>query len=83
MMVVNVNERGLIVNNHPDGHLPKACSTSEDSYWSTLFVDKDGMLQFVDKDYVQPPLSIRPEFTDTWNGKPNYTNGSILTDGSR
>ena len=71
-MVVNVNERGLVVNNHPDGNLPKVCSTSEDSYWSTLFVDEDGLLQFVDKDYVQPPLSIRPEFTDTWNGKPNY-----------
>ncbi|MBQ6155393.1 MAG: hypothetical protein IJK22_02215 [Bacteroidales bacterium] len=50
-MVVNVNERGVVVDNYPGRDLPDyVCgSLGEESYWSALWVDADGLLQFVDK----------------------------------
>ena len=77
-MVVNVNERGLVVDNYPDRELPKYCIESEDGYWSTLYVDEEGVLQFVDKDYHKPPVSISLAFTDSWNGEPQYPNDETI-----
>jgi hypothetical protein len=50
-MVVNVNELGVVVDNYPGRDLPDyVCrSLGEESYWSALWVDADGLLQFVDK----------------------------------
>ena len=51
-MVVNVNERGLVVDNYPGREMPDYVGRSlgEESFWSALWVDADGLLQFVDKD---------------------------------
>ena len=77
-MVVNVNKRGLVVDNYPCEELPKYCEVGEDSYWSTLYVDEEGVLQFVDKDYHKPPVSNSLAFTDTWNGEPQYPNDETI-----
>ena len=51
-MVVNVNERGLVVDNYPGREMPDYVGRSlgEESFWSALWVDADGLLQFVDKE---------------------------------
>ena len=69
-MVVNVNERGLVVDRNPDGNMEKYCFMGEMSAWSTLYVDEVGLLQFVDKDYVKTDENPYPEQTFTFNGIP-------------
>ena len=84
-MVVNVNERGLVVNNHFGADLPKWCSEGgEESYWSALWVDDDGILQFVDKDfniadvYKEDWEARYPrELTVSWNGKPVWPESAV------
>ena len=69
-MVVNANERGLVVDRNPDGNMEKYCFMGEMSAWSTLYVDEVGLLQFVDKDYVKTDENPYPEQTFTFNGIP-------------
>ncbi|MBR1513419.1 MAG: hypothetical protein IJ622_03920 [Bacteroidales bacterium] len=79
-MVVNVNQKGVVVDTtvkYPEG-LPKefhdfrACDDSQ-TYWSTLRVDDNGLLQYVDENYI---IDINDELfgtlTASWNGHPIY-----------
>jgi hypothetical protein len=76
-MVGNINERGLVVDKHPGGDLGKWCCVGgEESYWSALWVDEDGQLQFVDKDFSIMDIykedwesRYSGEWTVSWNGK--------------
>ena len=47
---MNVNERGLVTDNHAGTDLPGMFGGPE-SYWSALWVDENGLLQFVDDVY--------------------------------
>ena len=76
-MVVNVNPKGMVVDKAledlPKGfHDYRACDDSR-TYWSTLYVDDNGTLQFVDEHYV---IDVDDELygilTASWNGKPIY-----------
>ena len=83
-MVVNVNEHGIVVDNHPDGVLPDFFRC-EDSYWSTLWVDEKGILQFVNKDFnlediVDTLKYPTKEFTITWNGRPIWPEQAITNE---
>lgn len=82
-MVVNVNERGLVVDRGYEAYnrffqydetydgMKKSFRYGPDSYWSTLFVDSDGILQFVDETYVEPYHNYYcPWMTQSWNGEP-------------
>lgn len=75
-MVVNVNERGLVVDRHPNEELSPYFRCGAESYWSALWVDEDGILQYVDKDYTIEGAWLEKltkhysgEWTVTWNGK--------------
>ena len=76
-MVVNVNPKGMVVDKAledlPKGfHDYRACDDSR-TYWSTLYVDDNGSLQFVDEHYV---IDVDDELygilTASWNGNPIY-----------
>lgn len=87
-MVVNVNERGLVVNNHFGTDLPKWCSEGgEESYWSALWVDDEGILQFVDKDFTIMDVYKEDwearyprKATQSWNGKPVWPESAVKQD---
>lgn len=76
-MVVNINERGLVVNRNPNGEMSAWCCVGgEESYWSALWVDDDGLLQFVNPDYSWIEVNrdhvnefYSGEWTISWNGK--------------
>lgn len=76
-MVVNINERGLVVNRNPNGEMSAWCCVGgEESYWSALWVDDDGLLQFVNPDYSWIEANrdhvdefYSGEWTISWNGK--------------
>lgn len=70
-------ERGLVVNRNPNGEMSAWCCVGgEESYWSTLWVDDDGLLQFVNPDYSWIEANrdhvdefYSGEWTISWNGK--------------
>lgn len=75
-MVVNVNERGLVVDRHPNEELSPFVRCGNESYWSALWVDEDAILQYVDKDFTIEGTWLEKlteyysgEWTVTWNGK--------------
>lgn len=82
-MVVNVNKHGLVVDNYlPNGESREYFRVGE-SYWSTLYVDEDGVLQFVDKDFYRPHSVQMGEInyfdtTESWNGEPQYPNDETI-----
>ena len=73
-MVENVNERGQVVRTTDPEELQKCFWLGEWSYWSSLYVDENGLLQFVDKDFdILEALSVNyicMGETVTWNGQP-------------
>ena len=85
-MVVNVNERGLVVDNYPNEELPKCVGRSlgEESYWSALWVDDEGILQFVDANYSllddlteEWKSRYSKTWTVSWNGKPVWPESAV------
>ena len=94
-MVVNVNERGLVVDRGYEAYnrffqyddtydgMKKGFRYGSDSYWSTLFVDSDGILQFVDETYVEPYHNAHcPWMMQSWNGEPVVPDNNPQTDES-
>lgn len=85
-IVMNVNKRGLVTDNHPGIDLPKMIYDGIESYWSALWVDEDGLLQFVDDvysiaddNYFMEDLDMRypRSLTVTWNGKPVWPENAV------
>ena len=76
-MVVNVNPKGIVVDKALEDlpkrfHDSRACDDSR-TYWSTLFVDDKGMLQFVDEHYIiDVDDKLYGILTASWNGQPIY-----------
>lgn len=84
-MVLNIRENGLVRKNwnlengsvcsvdwkgrpFTDG-TPKSFGYGEGSRFSTMFVDKDGKLQFVDKNYASgPDYEVERRWGETFNG---------------
>ncbi|MBR5028611.1 MAG: hypothetical protein IKX51_05255 [Bacteroidales bacterium] len=85
-MVVNVNKKGLAVDTsirYPEGlpemfHDFRACDDSQ-TFWSTLYVDSNGILQYVDEHYTIDDADWQDDLygilTASWNGKPIYPKG--------
>lgn len=68
-IVLNIRKNGLPIECNPTELNPQT-RYSEDSYYSTLYVDNDGILQFVDKDYIKEHADYpNTEWGETFNGK--------------
>lgn len=85
-MVLNINKNGLVNNNIPilgiesstidwkgrelADSLKKCFRCGEGSYYSTMYVDENNKLQFVDKDYkLGPNYEMERRWGETFNGE--------------
>lgn len=85
-MVLNIGKNGLVNNNIPilgiesstidwkgrelADSLKKCFRYGEGSYYSTMYVDENNKLQFVDKDYkLGPNYEIERRWGETFNGE--------------
>jgi len=79
-IVLNVGKNGLRYDVDPN-ELVQMFRYSEDSYYSTLYVDENGILQYVDKNYIKEHADYpNTEWGETFNGKvwDNKTNSYRL-----
>lgn len=72
-IVLNIRKNGLPYNVDPT-ELNPIIRYGEDTYFSTLYVNENGILQYVDKDYIKECADYpNTEWGESFNGK-NWDN---------